>query len=391
MGRYKLNTVRRPLSDVQAGGNLARPGPLATGKPAQAQRRGQHPPGQGTKYWHGLSLTLTPTRWAGKDPHPTPRTWQGAGVGWHCLCRGAQDPPQQPLVHDTRPRPHAMGSIPPAPNPYPHLPAPSGSSPCSPCWEHGPRLQTASHPYPCQGPCPHPLPLPPASTEHPRASEALLSVGGTPQPPAPHRVALPNLDLHHTEHPRAFLTTQTPSLCTLTRPHFPSRGRGWAAWQCTVLPPRGDDTAGCWRPRCHPRQGTASILHPSREKKKTEPAPAGIPATYKPTTCRCWRLVWGGGGSGSARCGCMHGDAWQDEVQLAEGPVAGLAFGSCTRRSKKEPPTVTVFCNGKKGKKLARSCVCLSGRAEYPQWSLSSPRYCAWPPGQVSSPRPPGG
>lgn len=24
-------------------------------------------------------------------------------------------------------------------------------------------------------------------------------------------------------------------------PHFPSRGRGRAAWQCTVLPPRGDD------------------------------------------------------------------------------------------------------------------------------------------------------
>lgn len=40
--------------------------------------------------------------------------------------------------------------------------------------------------------------------------------GGTPRHPAPHRVALPNPDLHHTEHPHAFLTTQTPSLCTHT-------------------------------------------------------------------------------------------------------------------------------------------------------------------------------
>lgn len=46
---------------------------------------------------------------------------------------------------------------------------------------------------------------------------------------------------------------------------------------------------------------------------------------------------------------------------------AKLAFGSCTRRSKKEPPTVTVFCNGRKGKKLARSCVCSSGRVDYPR------------------------
>lgn len=42
-----------------------------------------------------------------------------------------------------------------------------------------------------------------------------------------------------------------------------------------------------------------------------------------------------------------------------------MAFGSCTRGSKKEPPTVTVFCNGRKGKKLARSCVCSSGRVGY--------------------------
>lgn len=44
-----------------------------------------------------------------------------------------------------------------------------------------------------------------------------------------------------------------------------------------------------------------------------------------------------------------------------------MAFGSCTRRSKKEPPMVTVFCNGRKGKKLARSCVCSSGRVGYPR------------------------
>lgn len=70
---------------------------------------------------------------------------------------------------------------------------------------------------------------------------------------------------------------------------------------------------------------------------------------------------------GVAACTAMPGNT---RYSLQKAPRASLAFGSCTRRSKKEPPTVTVFCNGKKGKKLARSCVCFSG---HPQRSLSSP------------------
>lgn len=53
------------------------------------------------------------------------------------------------------------------------------------------------------------------------------------------------------------------------------------------------------------------------------------------------------------------------KCSLQKSPRAKLAIGSCTRRRGKEPPTVIVFCNGKKGKKLARSCVCSSGRVGF--------------------------
>lgn len=102
-------------------------------------------------------------------------------------------------------------------------------------------------------------------------------------------------------------------------------------------------------------------------------------------------MVWGGRGSGGPQCGCMHGNAWQYKVQLAEDPGSRVAFGSCMRRSKKEPPMVTVFCNGMKGKKLARSCVCSPKQGGLSQRSLSSPWYCAWPPSHINSPHPLGG
>lgn len=73
-------------------------------------------------------------------------------------------------------------------------------------------------------------------------------------------------------------------------------------------------------------------------------------------------------GSGGPWCGCMHGDAWQYEVQLAEEP-RGLSWPLAAAQggARREPPMVTVFCNGRKGKKLARSCVCSSGRVGYPR------------------------
>lgn len=78
-------------------------------------------------------------------------------------------------------------------------------------------------------------------------------------------------------------------------------------------------------------------------------------------------MTWGGGGSGGPRvaaCMVMPGNT---RCSLQKTLGAKLAFGSCTRRSKNEPPMVTVFCNGKKGKKLARSCVCSSGRVAFPR------------------------
>lgn len=64
---------------------------------------------------------------------------------------------------------------------------------------------------------------------------------------------------------------------------------------------------------------------------------------------------------GVAACTAMPGNT---RYSLQKAPGAESAFGSCTRRSKKEPPTVTVFFNGKK---LARSCVCSSGRVGFPR------------------------
>lgn len=67
---------------------------------------------------------------------------------------------------------------------------------------------------------------------------------------------------------------------------------------------------------------------------------------------------------GVAACMVMPGNTRCSSQKTS---AAKLAFGSCTRRSKKEPSMVTVFCNGKKGKKLARSCVCSSGRVGFPK------------------------
>lgn len=132
------------------------------------------------------------------------------------------------------------------------------------------------------------------------------------------------------------------------------------------------DAEGC-RLHCHPRGGESQHPAPStvilsRAVGQCCPDRDCLGSCYvRVYSLQVLEMAWGGGGSGGPQCGCMHGGAWQYEVQLAENPRAKLAFGSCTRRSKKEPPMVTVFCNGKKGKKLARSCVCSSDRVGFPR------------------------
>lgn len=122
-----------------------------------------------------------------------------------------------------------------------------------------------------------------------------------------------------------------------------------------------------------PREGMASILHPPASKSWA--VGQRCPGRDCLGSCNVqvhglWVLetVWGGGGVRRSlvwlhawRCLAIRGAA----RRRPQGAM--LAFGSCTRRSKKEPPTVTVFCNGRKGKKLARSCVCSSGRVGYPR------------------------
>lgn len=72
---------------------------------------------------------------------------------------------------------------------------------------------------------------------------------------------------------------------------------------------------------------------------------------------------------GVAACTAMPGNT---RCSLQKTLGAKSASGSCMRRSRKEPPTVTVFCNGKKGKKLARSCVCSSGRVCFPRGAAAA-------------------
>lgn len=85
------------------------------------------------------------------------------------------------------------------------------------------------------------------------------------------------------------------------------------------------DAEGC-RLHCHPRGGDGQHPAPSSVKLSRAvgqrcPGRDCLGSCYvRVHGLRVLEMVWGGGGSGSPRCGCMHGDAWQYEVQLAEDP-----------------------------------------------------------------------
>lgn len=53
-------------------------------------------------------------------------------------------------------------------------------------------------------------------------------------------------------------------------------------------------------------------------------------------------MAWGGGGSNGPWCGCMHGNAWQYEVQLAEGSMG--QFGLWQLHKEEQEGTTYGYC-----------------------------------------------
>lgn len=216
-------------------------------------------------------------------------------------------------------------------------------SPAVPAGSVAPKPQKHPIPSPVRDPALTPLPSPPifpplSTPGHPRRpaqhgghipTSPISAQGGTTSPgPTSHQTStcLPHNPTHLAPH-------------THTHP-FPPEAEAGQHWQCTVLLPQLHQGAG----GCTATPGRGHSPAPCSVKLSQCCSGRDCFDSCYIHTHHLWvlEMAWGGGGSNGPWCGCMHGNAWQYEVQLAEGSMG--QFGLWQLHKEEQEGTTYGYC-----------------------------------------------